>query len=60
MNNYVTGRIIKELREKQQLTQMELANTINVSDKTISKWKTEKDIIYAFCNKDGLIKKKSI
>ena len=44
MNNYVTGKIIKELREKQNLTQMELANIINVSDKTISKWETEKGL----------------
>ena len=32
---YITGKIIKELREKQQLTQKELADRINVSDKTI-------------------------
>lgn len=38
MNNYVTGKIIKELREMKQLTQVELANIIGVSDKTISKW----------------------
>ena len=44
MNNYITGKIIKELREKQQLTQMELANIINVSDKTISKWETGKGL----------------
>lgn len=40
MNNYVTGKIIKELREKKKLTQLELANIIQVSDKTISKWET--------------------
>ena len=44
MNNYITGKIIKELREKQQLTQLELANIINVSDKTISKWETGKGL----------------
>lgn len=44
MNNYITGKIIKELREKQQLTQQELANIINVSDKTISKWETGKGL----------------
>ena len=44
MNNYITGKIIKELREKEQLTQMELANIINVSDKTISKWETGKGL----------------
>ena len=40
MNNYITGKIIKELREREQLTQAELANLINISDKTISKWET--------------------
>ena len=44
MNNYITGKIIKELREKEQLTQMELANLINVSDKTVSKWETGKGL----------------
>ena len=36
---------------------MELANIINVSAKTISKWETGKGIIYAYCNKNSLIKK---
>lgn len=40
MNNYITGRIIKELRERKNLTQLELANIICVSDKAISKWET--------------------
>ncbi|MDO4492134.1 MAG: helix-turn-helix domain-containing protein [Lachnospiraceae bacterium] len=38
MNQYVTGAIIKELREEKNLTQAELADKIGVSDKTISKW----------------------
>lgn len=42
MNEYVTGTIIKELREKYHLTQAELAEKINVSDKTVSKWETGK------------------
>ena len=44
MNNYVTGKIIKELRKKEQITQMELANMIGVSDKAISKWETGKGL----------------
>ena len=36
MNEYVTGTIIKKLREKNHLTQVELAEKINVSDKTVS------------------------
>ncbi|MGN1183897.1 MAG: helix-turn-helix domain-containing protein [Oliverpabstia sp.] len=42
MNQYVTGAVIKELREKNHLTQAELADLLNVSDKTISKWETAK------------------
>ena len=44
MNNYITGKIIKELREKQNLTQIEFAEVIGVSDKTISKWETGKGL----------------
>lgn len=42
MNQYVTGAVIKELREKQHFTQAELAKKLNVSDKIISKWETGK------------------
>ncbi|MCF2555468.1 helix-turn-helix domain-containing protein [Faecalicatena contorta] len=42
--SYVTGKTIKELREKQKLTQKELADKINVSDKTVSKWETDKGL----------------
>ena len=42
MNQYVTGAVIKELREKKHLTQAELAERLSVSDKTISKWETAK------------------
>ena len=38
MNQYVTGTVIKELREKNHMTQVELAEQLCVSDKTISKW----------------------
>lgn len=40
--SYVTGKTIKELREKKKLTQKELADQICVSDKAISKWETQK------------------
>ena len=40
MNQYVTGGVIKDLREKNKLTQAELAEKLCVSDKTISKWET--------------------
>lgn len=42
MNQYVTGAVIRELREKNKLTQAELAEKLCVSDKTISKWETAK------------------
>lgn len=42
MNQYVTGAVIKQLREKKHLTQSELADRLCVSDKTISKWETAK------------------
>lgn len=40
MNHYVTGSTIKSLREKQRLTQSQLAEKLCVSDKTISKGET--------------------
>ncbi len=42
MNQYVTGAVIKELREKNHMTQAELAERLGVSDKAISKWETAK------------------
>jgi len=42
MNQYVTGAVIKELREKHHMTQVELAERLCVSDKTVSKWETAK------------------
>ena len=40
MNQYVTGTMIKRLRENRKMTQQELAEKIGVSDKAISKWET--------------------
>lgn len=40
MNQYVTGTMIKRLREGRQLTQQQLAEKLGVSDKAISKWET--------------------
>ena len=44
MNTYVTGATIRQLREKRNLTQAELAERIGVSSKTISKWETAKGL----------------
>ncbi len=38
MNQVKTGRLIRQLRIKLGLTQKQLAERINVSDKTVSKW----------------------
>ena len=42
MNQYVTGTFIRELREKNKMTQLEFAEKLGVSDKTVSKWETGK------------------
>lgn len=42
MNQYVTGTVIRELRERNKMTQSELAEKLMVSDKTVSKWETAK------------------
>ena len=42
MNQYVTGAVIRELREKNKMTQLQLAERLGVSDKTVSKWETAK------------------
>ena len=44
MNQYITGKMIKALREKQALTQAQLAQALAVSDKTVSKWETGKGL----------------
>ena len=44
MNAYVTSATIKNLREKRNLTQADLAERIGVSSKTISKWETAKGL----------------
>ncbi len=40
MDHYVTGSAIKALREKQGLTQAQLAEKLCVTDKAVSKWET--------------------
>ena len=40
MDNYVTGALIKKLRENRKMTQEELADRICVSSKAVSKWET--------------------
>ena len=40
MDRYVTGAVIRRLREKKKMTQEELAGRIYVSGKAVSKWET--------------------
>ena len=56
---YVTGKTIKELREKRKITQRELSEKIGVSDKTVSKWETNQttpdfDKIIPLCELFGI------
>lgn len=44
MDQYVTGAAIRQLREGKGLTQAELAEKLEVSSKTISKWETAKGL----------------
>lgn len=37
---YVQGETIRRLREQHKMTQRELAEKLNISDKTVSKWET--------------------
>lgn len=40
MDRYVTGAVIRKLRENKNMTQEELAHKIHVSGKAVSKWET--------------------
>lgn len=40
MNQYVTGSMIRRLREDKKMTQQQLAEKLNVTAKAISKWET--------------------
>ena len=38
MNNEATGVLIRTLRKEKKLTQKELAQRLNVTDRAVSKW----------------------
>lgn len=42
MDQYITGAVIKRLREKKNMTQAELAERLMVTDKAVSKWENGK------------------
>lgn len=55
MNQEKIGRFIAQCRKEKNLTQMQLAEKLNVSDKTVSKWETGKgmpdsSIMIELCN----------
>ena len=42
MNMYITGTTIRDLRERKHMTQLQVAEALGVSDKTVSKWENAK------------------
>lgn len=44
MDTYITGAVIRRLRESSGLTQTELGERIGVSGKTVSKWETARGL----------------
>jgi len=44
MNQYVTGAVIRTLREKNRMTQLQLAEKLGVSDKSVSKWENSRGL----------------
>ncbi len=41
---YITGAAIRTLRERQHMTQRQLAEKLGVSDKAVSKWETDRGL----------------
>ena len=44
MDTYITGATIKKLREEKGLTQLQLAESLGVTPKAVSKWETAKGL----------------
>lgn len=44
MDTYITGATIKKLREEKGLTQLQLADSLGVTPKAVSKWETAKGL----------------
>lgn len=44
MNTYITGAVIKKLREAKGITQQQLSQMIGVTAKAVSKWETAKGL----------------
>lgn len=59
MNQVLTGSFLSKKRKEKNMTQAELAERLNVSNKTISKWETGKcmpdySVIEQLCNELGI------
>lgn len=59
MDQVKIGKFIQATRKEQQLTQREVAEKLNISDKTVSKWETgnglpEVDLMLPLCNILGI------
>ena len=59
MNTYVTGAVIKRLREERALTQSQLAGMIGATNTTVSNWekglsRPDADMIQKLCEALGL------
>ena len=44
MDQIKIGRFIAECRKKQNLTQMQLAEKLNITDRAVSKWETGRSL----------------
>ena len=44
MNQVKIGKFIAECRKKSKLTQMQLAEKLNITDRAVSKWETGKSM----------------
>ncbi len=56
MNQVEIGKFISECRKNKELTQIQLADKLNITDRAISKWETGKglpnySIIFDLCHK---------
>ncbi len=47
MNQYVTGTLIRRLREERDMTQQQLAEIMHVSGKAVSKWENGRGYLNA-------------
>ena len=59
MEQIKIGRFLKALRKEKKLTQRQIAESLNISEKTVSKWETgsglpEVSLMLPLCNLLGI------